>query len=406
VSLYVGPGVPRWTPESFEDVEAAAVGGLLDESHWVELKRLIPTTRSANIELGKDIASLANDGGLLIVGIGDDDGRAGAVIGTKLAGLDERIDSIARSQADPPILVRCLALPGPRPGEGCLVVEVPPSPRAPHMVDGRYWARGDKAKFPMSDAQVSESIARRVRSADDAAKALDLAFQKDPMPQDGQGHLFVVLEPLAARPGAMEAVLYGGEPSILVTSLFAAAGTTALQSEIGRATNLSLGTRERILSSLPGGRGPSEHDAQLGIAEVRVTDDGAVSLYMSRATVNLSSEKYGRVVRVVRTVGIIDAVETAVHMARQVGELAAFNGEWAAGVLVTQLPRTIAIDVTQTFDVDEPPMYREAEYRQVTTCSSAEMTDSPNDVVGRLLIPLLRSLGVERRHIERTTRPA
>jgi hypothetical protein len=78
--------------------------GKLDETHWLELKREIPTTKGSNAELARDLASLAVDGGLLIIGIEEVDlGRVGAIVGTDLAGLAERVDAIARSRVDPPL---------------------------------------------------------------------------------------------------------------------------------------------------------------------------------------------------------------------------------------------------------------------------------------------------------------
>jgi hypothetical protein len=37
---------------------------------------------------------------------------------------------------------------------GFLLVQVPPSPRAPHMVDGRYCGRADRTNRPLSNAEV------------------------------------------------------------------------------------------------------------------------------------------------------------------------------------------------------------------------------------------------------------
>ncbi len=36
-SAYLGPEKGRWTPDAWSDVVEAAAGGLLDESHWVDL---------------------------------------------------------------------------------------------------------------------------------------------------------------------------------------------------------------------------------------------------------------------------------------------------------------------------------------------------------------------------------
>jgi hypothetical protein len=67
-STYLGPEKGRWTPTQWSDVVEAAAGGLLDESHWVDLKQELPAgNRAHNAELAKDLASLAVDGGLLLI---------------------------------------------------------------------------------------------------------------------------------------------------------------------------------------------------------------------------------------------------------------------------------------------------------------------------------------------------
>lgn len=74
---------------------AAASSGILDETHWVELKQAIPvSSKPANLELARDLASLSVDGGVLIVGVKDAGGAAGAVVGTSLDGLASRIDQV------------------------------------------------------------------------------------------------------------------------------------------------------------------------------------------------------------------------------------------------------------------------------------------------------------------------
>jgi len=84
---------------------------------------------------------------------------------------------------------------------GYLVVHVPASPSAPHMVDNRYVGRGDSAKYYLSDAEVLRLHERRRISESDALVMLAREFARDPVPEgEGkQAHLFVLAEPLAAR---------------------------------------------------------------------------------------------------------------------------------------------------------------------------------------------------------------
>jgi hypothetical protein len=106
-SYYLGPDRGRWIPSSWDDIVAAAAAGILDEgTHWVEIKKDVPaSSRSANLELARDLASLAVDGGLLVIGVVDANGKAGDVVGANLAGLVQRIDQVARDRVDPPLTV-------------------------------------------------------------------------------------------------------------------------------------------------------------------------------------------------------------------------------------------------------------------------------------------------------------
>lgn len=120
-----------------------------------------------------------------------------------LAGLPERIDQVARSTVSPPLEVHPLVVPGEGvPGQGYVVVRVPPSPEAPHMVDGRYWGRGALTKEPLSDAQVREVFDRRSRARADANQLLAAVVDRDPTPPwlRTQAHLFVLAHPLFAPP--------------------------------------------------------------------------------------------------------------------------------------------------------------------------------------------------------------
>ncbi|SDU77015.1 Putative DNA-binding domain-containing protein [Jiangella alkaliphila] len=163
----LGPDVPRWSPATWDDIVAAAAAGLLNETHWVELKRAVsPTSEEGSLELARDLASLALDGGLLIVGIKDNGGKAGEVVGTsELEALRDRVDQVARTRVHPPLLVSITTFPHPTELDtGCLVVSVPPSPDAPHMVDKHYWGRGDASKRKLDDHEVERyMVERRLR---------------------------------------------------------------------------------------------------------------------------------------------------------------------------------------------------------------------------------------------------
>src|SRR4051812_4843658 len=107
-SIYLSPQSPRWTPRSEVDLDAAIQQGLLEETHYLELKREISPGKGANKELARDLASFAIDGGTYIIGI-DEDKRDHILrlSAQPLAGLAERVEQIARTIPDPPLAVLC-----------------------------------------------------------------------------------------------------------------------------------------------------------------------------------------------------------------------------------------------------------------------------------------------------------
>src|SRR6266508_3410477 len=147
---------PTWVPASFADAEAKAAAQAVGENHYTEFKRTYEPTGGGTKELAKDLAALALDSGVLVIGIDEDDlGRAKAVMPVDLAGFAERIDQVAVHRCDPPVPVSITPLPNP--GEetvGVLVVEVPAHPHAPVMVDGRYFGRGERGVRQLADAEV------------------------------------------------------------------------------------------------------------------------------------------------------------------------------------------------------------------------------------------------------------
>lgn len=116
-----------------------------------------------------------------------------------LNGLPEKIEQVARTIPDPPLTVLTEEI-GSAAGEGTgyLIVHIPASPVAPHMVDNRYFGRGDKTKYQMGDAEVVALHERRRNAEADALALLGREMDEDPLRDVGaQSHLFLVAQPTA-----------------------------------------------------------------------------------------------------------------------------------------------------------------------------------------------------------------
>lgn len=128
----------------------------------------------------------------------DHDSRAGKVCGVELAKLADRVDQVARDKVRPSLVVRSHAVPDPdRPGWGCLLVHVPPSAQAPHMVDYIYYGRGDRANVRLGDEQVRAILEARQRGRLDVATELLRMVDDDPISgiERQLGHLYVLAQP-------------------------------------------------------------------------------------------------------------------------------------------------------------------------------------------------------------------
>ena len=126
------------------------------------MKREFASGDSATRGLAKDIAAFSLDGGTILIGV-DEDASPPSLTPVELSGLPERIKQIAGMSVDEPVLVQTVVIESiGNPGRGYLVVQVPASPRAPHMAAGKYYGRGDKTNRILLDAEVRRLHERQV----------------------------------------------------------------------------------------------------------------------------------------------------------------------------------------------------------------------------------------------------
>jgi len=81
-------------PTSEQEIVAAIEAGHLIEKASFDAKAALPTQNRSK-DLAKDVAAMANNGGILLYGVGEDEhGRPTVTQPFKLAGTRERIDQI------------------------------------------------------------------------------------------------------------------------------------------------------------------------------------------------------------------------------------------------------------------------------------------------------------------------
>jgi hypothetical protein len=182
-SIYLSPDNPRWAPKTEADLQAAIDGGWLEEGHHLDLKEACPSSKGANKEMARDLASFAVNGGTLIFGVREDKtNRVFELAPQPLHGLPEKAEQVARAIPDPALQSspsRSTRPPVTAPATSSSTYR--PAPAAPHMVDGQYYGRGDKTKHRLSDAEVVALHPRRRTTETDGLALLRKEMDTDPL---------------------------------------------------------------------------------------------------------------------------------------------------------------------------------------------------------------------------------
>ncbi|SEF38423.1 Putative DNA-binding domain-containing protein [Amycolatopsis pretoriensis] len=372
------------------------------EHHWIDVKLEVGGSEGAKKEFARDVASFANDGGLLVIGVAEDKAnRAFSMASVPLVGLPEQVDQILRSRCDPPLFVQCHPIEDPaNPGSGVLLVEVPPSPLAPHMVDGRYHGRGDTTKHALSDAEVVRLFERRSARQVVTRALIDVEIARDPVPPDRgiEARLYAAVRATAAPPELLTEHLMGHEIDRLVRARAEGPGWKywrLLSEDEPRAAGrgwhtYGLNSRELWL----------DHDKVRTAADLEVSDNGSLALFVSRLSfekrVGDGKQKFlhdGDAVAVVR--GLAELVGS-------LGTTYGYQGQWQLAVGMTPLAKVVSADVGVAW-VDSPEdvlRYSAEDFVSGTTATTAECREQPGAVTRRLMYRLVRALGTADRRVE------
>lgn len=209
----------RSVPTTYTKLREALLNDVFpEERYWIDFKRqLYPVQpagqtprkaerRHAHDELARDMASMAIRGGYLVYGVAEDkQAHTFDPVEMELpAGLRETVDSIARDKITPALMVEPSLLIGDATTvpQGFMVIEVPESPDAPHMVNGMYYGRSDTGRIVLQDHDVERLIVLRNRQFDRLQEQVELTFASDPIkPEERQvPHLYLTAAPTRPSP--------------------------------------------------------------------------------------------------------------------------------------------------------------------------------------------------------------
>jgi hypothetical protein len=189
-----------WVPKTEEEIINAVTGGFVEESPIFDAKKDLP---QKNQEIAKDIAAMATDGGVLIYGIDEDvNGRPTILNPIPLANQPERITSIVQTSIAEPPFVSITTVPTiSNQSIGYIIVVVPASERAPHMVivkgEHRYYGRTAKGNRILNEAEVARLYERRKLLEVDRDKMIEEEIKQSPVPNNpDSAYLYLIVRPV------------------------------------------------------------------------------------------------------------------------------------------------------------------------------------------------------------------
>jgi hypothetical protein len=406
----LGPTEPRWVPVAEDDVRKAVESGLLKESHFIDAKRETGGTQSDRRETARDLASYAVDGGALLFGVGEHkDSNTMYLAPQPLNGLIEKIDHIAAMLIDPPLTVVAVEIPSENdPALGYVLANIPPSPMAPHMVDGRYYARAERTRRFLQDNEVLRLHARRQSVEVQVGRLLDDEVAREPVPGLDRrlGHLYLVAEPigppsgLARRftrddPRAAMSVVWDTEPQFRSQSLIAQVAPNPRDAVSQSNRSRGLGLSSHGLSGpgrtpLPNPDGSERDDGRL--LDIELRDNGGIRLFVGRGTMFVGQNAAEAAEYVLDSLAVA-YTRRLVDWAVAVGERTGWRGSWMLGIHGDRLRGRSAYAHYLNLGMFRASHFDEDTYREVTTASHLEMQQRPRAIARRLIGRLTETLG-------------
>jgi hypothetical protein len=394
----------RWLPSNEAELEAGLASGLGAEGHFFDAKRELAPGTGGSRKLAVDLASFAVHGGLIVVGVAEDkEQRTFSLHPIPLAGLAERVDQVARSLIDPPLQVACTEVLAGAEGLGYLLISVPASPLAPHMVDGKYRGRSDTTNAALSDGEVRRLHERAMLHRARATEILRDEIARDPSPatEQPEAHLFVIAQPVTADDELLfravgaeglagwvrERVQFGAPCRGAGATYSPDLGNTA--NEVSRrADGVALATYQVGPGRVPRPNGPAGVE-DTDMLELEVREDGGVRLFCGRASEVIGDEGK-RVAFEALTAGLTMRVLLA---AGEVVATTGYGGSWDIGLAATNLRGCHAYSLHNQFGsrfLDVP--YSSDSYEQTVRVASDALVRSPVEVLESLYGRLHRGL--------------
>ncbi|MFJ3320692.1 helix-turn-helix domain-containing protein [Curtobacterium sp. NPDC086286] len=395
----------NWPPQTEADVLAALERGDVVESSQLDVKLLVGSSDGERRGTAKDLASFAIDGGALLIGVREDKAnRKFTAEPIDLNDVVERIELIAATLVEPSLPVHPREIPSEKDGFGYVWVDIPESPDAPHMVDKRYYGRGERTNRKLGDAEVIRLHRARGSELELSRAALDALHNQDRYlsarpgadphaePVAEHGHLYLVATPHRRIPGLADDLLWESQEKLRA---FDQASDAALNDLLRNwashlATNSQLVQRSTAISltNFREDLGNDRFMEQYGM-ELRIEADGTIGLIYTGFSDAADGEQPG----VIQDGTLVGGAWKLLGVARSVAQHVGYTGSWDIALRATHLQGR------QSSVLDAPrrhrgpnPAFDQPEHEQFTRVDWREL-ERPAPAVRRLTRPLLRAVG-------------
>ena len=379
-----------WVPHSEEELKRAVAAGTVRETGTFDAKAAMPA-QGKNKDLARDICAMTVDGGVLVYGLGGDDPtRPNALLPFDLAGAAERIDQVAQMAIAEPPTIEIHDIPvQDGSGVGYLAVEIPASPRAPHMVtlegDNRYYGRGATGNRILTEGEVARLYSRRERWEidrrawlEDAVAGMPFAFEA---PLERVGPMLVLARPVAASDRLLSRACGEQDPRHFLQRDVAEMarsrdpypdqGTSGIGDALDvtrRGAEVWVMQRDRDLTS--------SYQSRLEIAL-----DGTLSYWHAPVINSRAQREEGPAFIMERS--ITRALFQTLVVASLLYERGGYAGAVDVGVAVLGIEHATGAALSNSFD--SGPIYGAAEYRHDLRATTTEIRRDPEGLTRHLL---------------------
>jgi hypothetical protein len=372
-----------WVPSTAQEVEDAVNTGNVEESPSIDAKVELPTSKK-NIEIAKDVAAMATDGGVLIYGVGEDENDAVSVLRPiELRGVPERISQVVSTSIAEVPFIDIKTLPCEDPIRGYVVVVVPQSARAPHMVtvngDHRYYGREAKANRILNEGDVARLYERRQRWAVDREQVLREVIASPPVPgRPEQAYVYAFTRPAALDPGIFEqaqATMTDG----VVQTLLPVVRSTVLRGKYGPSLESAPYFDRHGGDMWRWATSPREEIARAdfdpgNLSTIDFNLDGRAQMFCGRATDSMMNAPEHRFI--IEAV-IAGNVEAFFAVMATVYDAAGYRGAVDVGLAIVGLKGAQSERARRGFPRPVPHTYPVDAYTRTARIAAAELRDAP-----------------------------